>query len=252
MTLPVITVYPDAIPAKGQAQTAFNTNVNDYLTWQVTFATQLTPWITYASNLGAALVAGNLPPLAGKQLDAVRVNAAGNGVEFADVTAAGWALLDDANAAAQRVTLGLVIGTNVSAPVDEITQLQAEDDASTVFGTVSGERLGQAIVANALPAPDYGTGNAALAAGAIGTYVFAHGTGDVTFGSTVAGSTLRPTSAARSVRSGAFTTATFDEGSTLAGTWRCMGTFDQTVTGPDVGSGNGPTILGATLWLRIS
>jgi len=40
-------------------------------------------------------------------LDAVRVNAAGNGVEFADVTAAGWALLDDVNVAAQRATLGL-------------------------------------------------------------------------------------------------------------------------------------------------
>jgi len=107
MTLPVITVYPDAIPSKGQAQTAFDTNVNDYLTWQVTFATQLTPWITQANALGAALVAGNLPPLTGRQLDAVRVNAAANGVEFVDVTAAGWALLDDANAAAQRATLGL-------------------------------------------------------------------------------------------------------------------------------------------------
>jgi hypothetical protein len=88
--------------------------------------------------------------------------------------------------------------------------------------------------------------------GAIGTYVFAHGAGDVAFGSTVAGSTLRPTSAARSFRGGAATTATFNEGPTLAGTWRCMGTFDQTVTGPDEGSGSGPTMLGATLWLRIS
>jgi hypothetical protein len=58
-------------------------------------------------------VSGNLPSLTGKELDAVRVNAAGDGVEFADVTAAGWALLDDADAAAQRVTLGLVIGTDM-------------------------------------------------------------------------------------------------------------------------------------------
>ena len=89
-------------------------------------------------------------------------------------------------------------------------------------------------------------------AGAIGSYMFAYGTGDVAFGSTVAGSTLRPTSAARSVTQGSATTATFNEGSTLAGTWRCMGTFDTGVTGPNEGSGNGPTLQGATLWLRIS
>jgi len=48
-----------------------------------------------------------LPSLAGRALDAVRVNAAANGVEFANVTAAGWAILDDADATAQRATLGL-------------------------------------------------------------------------------------------------------------------------------------------------
>jgi hypothetical protein len=58
------------------------------------------------SEAAAALVAANLPSLTGRALDAVRVNAAANGVEFANVTEAGWALLDDANAAAQRVTLG--------------------------------------------------------------------------------------------------------------------------------------------------
>jgi hypothetical protein len=144
MTLPVITVYPDVIPDKGQSQTIFDTNVDSYLTWQTTFATQLTPWITHANTIGAALVAANLPPLTGRALDAVRVNAAADGVEFVDVTAAGWAFLAAADTAAQRTAL------EIPAPVS-LTQAQAEDDASTVFGQVSGQRLGQAIAANVSP-----------------------------------------------------------------------------------------------------
>jgi hypothetical protein len=138
MTLPVITVYPDVIPDKGQSQTVFDTNVDSYLTWQTTFATQLTPWITHANTIGAALVAANLPPLTGRALDALRVNAAADGVEFADVTAQGWTFLAAADTAAQRTAL------EIPAPVF-LTQTQAEDDASTVFGQVSGQRLAQAI-----------------------------------------------------------------------------------------------------------
>jgi hypothetical protein len=52
------------------------------------------------SEAAAALVAANLPSLTGRALDAVRVNAAANGVEFANVTAAGWALLGDASGSA--------------------------------------------------------------------------------------------------------------------------------------------------------
>ena len=46
------------------------------------------------------------------------------------------------------VTLELTPTTPVS-----LTQAQAEDDASTVFGNVSGQRLGQAIAASAVPIP---------------------------------------------------------------------------------------------------
>jgi len=108
MTAPVIRQYPGTIPDKGQAQTAFDTNVDAFLDWQaLQFAPDLASFGAWADQVRAALIAGNLPPLTGRQLDAVRVNASGNGVEFANVTAAGWALLDDANPEAQRTTLGM-------------------------------------------------------------------------------------------------------------------------------------------------
>jgi len=107
MTAPVVRQFPGTIPDKGQSQTAFDTNVDAFLDWQaLQFAPDLVAFVTWADGIRAALIAENLPSLTGRELDAVRVNAAGDGVEFANVTAAGWALLDDADAAAQRVTLG--------------------------------------------------------------------------------------------------------------------------------------------------
>ena len=84
--------------------------------------------------------------------------------------------------------------------------------------------------------------------GAVGSYVFAAGTTDAAFGTTVAGSTLNPTSAMtdNSTSSGAMSTR-FTQGAALTGTWRCMGTFDAAVTAS--GGGN---YAGATLWLRIA
>ena len=107
MTAPVIRQFTGTIPDKGQSQTAFDTNVDAFLDWQaLQFAPDLAAFNTFANDTAAALVSANLPPLTGRALDAVRVNAAADDVEFADVTAAGWALLGDADAAAQRTTLG--------------------------------------------------------------------------------------------------------------------------------------------------
>jgi len=107
MPAPVIRQFVGTIPDKGQSQTAFDTNVDAWLDWTtLQFAPDLVAFGEFANSTAATLVAANLPPLTGQALDAVRVNAAADGVEFADVTAAGWALLDDANAAAQRATLG--------------------------------------------------------------------------------------------------------------------------------------------------
>lgn len=94
------------------------------------------------------------------------------------------------------------------------------------------------------PTVDYGTGNAALSAGGVGTYVFARSTtaSDVSFGDTRSGSALVPTSAANSDPSSTVTGFTMASGSSLSGTWRAMGYYDYT----------DGAMIGATLWLRIS
>jgi hypothetical protein len=112
MTTPTITLYPDTLPAKGQANAAFDTNVDNFLTWQtVTSGPELAAMITWTvgvrDSVLAAALAGDLPPLTGEALKVPRANATEDGVEFATVTQASWDLLDDANAAAQRVTLGV-------------------------------------------------------------------------------------------------------------------------------------------------
>jgi len=197
MTAPVIRQYQGTIPDKGQSQTAFDTNVDAFLDWQaLQFAPDLVAFGEFANSTAATLVAANLPPLTGRALDAVRVNAAADGVEFADVTAAGWALLDDANAAAQRATLGLVIGTNVSAVASPtFTGVPAAPTAAaatntTQLATTAYTRTAIPDVLNATgSAPVYacrawvnfnGTGTVAIRASGNVSSITDNGTGDYT------------------------------------------------------------------------
>jgi hypothetical protein len=87
MTTPTITLYPDTLPAKGQANAAFDVNVDDFLTWlTLTNGPELAAMITYTDNVAATVLAnalaGNLPPLTGKAGNYLRANSAENGGEF--------------------------------------------------------------------------------------------------------------------------------------------------------------------------
>jgi hypothetical protein len=87
MTTPTITLYPDTLPAKGQANAPFDVNVDDFLTWlTATNGPELAAMITWTQGVAdtvlATALAGNLPALTGKALNFIRANAAEDGGEF--------------------------------------------------------------------------------------------------------------------------------------------------------------------------
>jgi len=87
MTTPTITLYPDTLPAKEQANAAFDTNVDNFMNWfTLTNSPELQAMITYtqdvADNVLATALAGDLPPLTGKAGNYIRANAAEDGGEF--------------------------------------------------------------------------------------------------------------------------------------------------------------------------
>ena len=87
MTTPTITLYPDTLPAKEQANATFDTNVDNFMDWlTLTNGPELQAFVTYAQdvadNVLATALAGDLPPLTGKAGDYIRANAAENGGEF--------------------------------------------------------------------------------------------------------------------------------------------------------------------------
>ena len=84
-------------------------------------------------------------------------------------------------------------------------------------------------------------------AGGIGTYCFARATVDKAFGDNIAGSALFPTSAVYGVGSGTKGAGAFTSGAALSGSWRCMGTFDLSMSTTGTA-----TYDGATLWLRYA
>lgn len=221
MTAPVIRQFLGTIPDKGQSQTAFDTNVDAFIDWQaLQFAPDLVAFGAFAQTTTTALIAGNLPPLAGQALKAVRVNAAADGIEMQTVTAAGWAVLDDANAAAQRTTLGL---GSAALMVDSADADLAVDPDGAARRDIVAAAMAAAIAAAA----------GSTTYGAIKTYAFLtkRGTGAVVAGDTYAGSDLVPAGvsvnaniADDTVGSANGSAVSVGNGA-LSGTWRAMGSL---------------------------
>lgn len=143
MTTPTITLYPDTLPAKEQANAAFDTNVDNFMDWlTLTNGPELQTMITYtqgvADNVLATALAGDLPPLTGKAGDYIRANAAENGGEFrtpAQVLSDIGALAPDGDGSALTGIVTTLAGAISAFAFTSVPTGWLECDGSTVSRT---------------------------------------------------------------------------------------------------------------------
>ena len=173
----------------------------------------------------------------GTKLDGVASGAEVNQNAFSNIAVSGQTTVA---ADGKTDTLTLAAGSNITLTTDAATDTVTITAAS---GTPS--------TADVLSA------TAGATAGDVGTYAFliSASTLDVTFGSTLAGSNLRPSGVTTNSSDATVTAASLPTGyvstqnTTQVGTWRCMGIADYTQTG----AGRSTVYYRpATLWLRIS
>jgi len=153
-------------------------------------------------------------------------------------------------------------GTGSTTAAGARSNLGTNDAANITTGTISTARLGSGTAnsttflrgdntwatAGGTPSTtDVLNAYAGASAGAIGTYAFAAaGISSISFGGTVSGSSIRPTSGVRGLVSAGGGEASFTIDGSQSGTWRCMGSYNPSV------NVNGWVFSGASLFLRIS
>ena len=105
--------------------------------------------------------------------DSLRVNV--NNAERMRIDSAGNVGIGTTTPSEKLEVNGTVKATNFEGGFPELTQAQAEDDTSTVFGQVSGQRLAQAVAANAPLTKEYLSSAFSYVSG--GLVTLAHGLG---------------------------------------------------------------------------
>jgi len=151
MTTPTITAYPGDIPAKGQSNTVFDTNVDAYLVWLSTLnipeLQALVPFLVgLRDEVAATALSGTLPTMSGKAADFFRVNAGETAVEF---RTAAEVLGDIGAPTVASVALKAPIASPTFTGVPAVPTATASTDTTQVASTAF-------VLANA-PKAGYGT-----------------------------------------------------------------------------------------------
>ena len=144
------------------------------------------------------------------------------------------------------ITNGDGVSGNPTVATVGLTQAQAEDPASTVFGTVSGQRLAQAVEANgSVTTTSVLNATAGATAGGVGTYAFlrdmTNSTTNIDQGTLIAGANLRFASSTFDAASSQWI---IDTGQTPSGTWMLLGYGSRSI--------GTTTFRYASLFLRVS
>lgn len=214
------------------------------------------PEIRNVADIGGAYQASNatLTSLAGLTLANNKglYATGGNTIATFDLTPFGRTFLSKTTAAEQRTALEL--GTAALLGSSTATNLATDPSQLAPRSTIKAA-IDAAIAAIDISPEFADMGSWYVTPGGVGTYVFAKASSDVTFGTTIAGSSLTPTGAICSINAGTAdntgSQVSLDEGTSLTGTWQCMGTHDNSNTASWDGNGSALSFRGATLWQRV-
>ena len=195
MTTPTITLYPDTLPAKGQANDAFDVNVNDFLDWlTLTNGPELQGLVTYTNDVAntvlATALAGDLPPLTGKAGEYIRANAAEDGGEFrtpaqvkADIGLGG---ITD-NSTSNSITIDATgnVGINTASPSHklDVAGTSRLSGAVDIFAAAGGPINSSKLTFGSAALPDAAAMYSFTSSGTAGSMIFAtaqSGTGAMT------------------------------------------------------------------------
>jgi hypothetical protein len=246
-TFPNITGAVNATQAELNSLAGLTTPLADQL------ASKASKTITITSNNGIT---------GGGTLEADRtIGLTGNALQLHQLTGVGYIAKTSSGYSVRTLEAGT--GLTLTHPAGDAgnTQLTLNlaSDTEGIDGVLATKVMTPAATKAAIsnqvviPTVNIAAGVAAIGAGAVGSMVFAYCASTLSYGNTVAGSALYPTSALYAVTSGAADNfLTLGTSGALSGTWRCLG--QQTPLGSASLSTNGTALQGkgATLFVRIA